>query len=77
MLVLNKYDERRESEDSPLEKIIKELENGFGLGDKNIYRISGQQALNYIIMNYGNEKAREEFVNKFFIDNGYKINLKD
>ncbi|CAD8101331.1 unnamed protein product [Paramecium primaurelia] len=65
--ILNKYDERKVSEDSNVDITIKKISQMIG-SDKNIFKISALRAMRYRILNYGSKQAIDKFMESYFLD---------
>jgi len=53
--IINKFDERKESEDIAVEKVLKDIKDVFN--SEHIFKISALMALRYNVMNYGTKDA--------------------
>ncbi|CAD8212879.1 unnamed protein product [Paramecium octaurelia] len=65
--ILNKYDERKVSEDKNVDLIIKEISQLIG-SEMNIFKISALRAMRYRILNYGSQQAVDKFMESYFLD---------
>ncbi|CAD8122850.1 unnamed protein product [Paramecium sonneborni] len=65
--ILNKYDEKKGSEDKNIDLILKEISDIIG-SQNNIFKISALRAMRYRILNYGNKQAIDKLIQSYFID---------
>ncbi|CAK64726.1 unnamed protein product (macronuclear) [Paramecium tetraurelia] len=65
--ILNKYDERKVSEDKNVDLIIQEISQMIG-SELNIFKISALRAMRYRILNYGSQQAIDKFMESYFLD---------
>jgi hypothetical protein len=77
-LLLNKIDERRESEDLSLNSVLSILKQSFKSIDLSrcLFKTSGLNALQFRIMNEGSEANKHRFMRKFRQDYGAKFQLQ-
>ncbi|CAD8122965.1 unnamed protein product [Paramecium sonneborni] len=65
--IINKFDEKKGSEDKNIDVILKEISDKIGNQNK-IFKISALRAMRYRILNYGNKQAIDKFIESYYQD---------